>query len=304
LNKARAAFQQALALETAGDWAAASNLFQQVAAVRLTPQVRFHLALCEEHLGNLSAALGDYQLAAEEARQVPVNEVIEQANARIEIVKSRIPKLLIRRGSGAESASISLDGVTLGAASIGSELSVNPGPHTIEAQARGYRPFSRTVDLGERDRKELDVTLQIVAPAAPSAEPRATATPPPVAGPVPRQPSPRSTLSDYVPFVLGGMGAASLITSGVFFGLRAGAMSTLDANCPTRTTCPPEMRGTYDRGRTYTLVADVTLGAGVVAIGTAAALFFTGRQHAEPSPGSIAVSPWPTGSGLTASTTW
>src|SRR5689334_16529333 len=51
LDKARAQFQQGLALETAGDWAGALSLFVQVAAVKLTPQVRFHVGLCEEHLG-------------------------------------------------------------------------------------------------------------------------------------------------------------------------------------------------------------------------------------------------------------
>ena len=78
IDRARAQFQQGLALETAGDWTGALDLFQQVALVKLTPQVRFHIGLCEEHLGHLVAALGDYELAAHEADEAKVAEVSAQ----------------------------------------------------------------------------------------------------------------------------------------------------------------------------------------------------------------------------------
>jgi hypothetical protein len=305
LSKARALFQQALALETAGDWSGASNLFQQVAAVRLTPQVRFHLALCEEHLGNLAAALGDYQIAAEEARKVPVPEVVEQATARVEVLKARIPKLVIRRGQGAESASITLDGVNLGATSIGTELPVNPGPHTVEAQARGFRPFARTVDVSEKDRRDVEVVLQSLPPPPP--EPRAVAAVAPTPSPSPAaatKPAPKSATTNYLPLVLGGLGAASLITSGVFYALRANAMSTLDGACPSRTNCPPEMQSTYDHGKTYTVVANVTLGVGLVSLGAAAALYLLGGSKGEPATASFVVEPWATGTGVQASARW
>jgi hypothetical protein len=301
LTRARAWFQQALALETAGDWAGASNLFQQVAAVRLTPQVRFHLALCEEHLGNLAAALGDYQLAAEEARRVQAPEVIEQAAARVESLRARIPKLVIRRGGGAESATISLDGVMLGASSVGSELPINPGPHTIEAQARGYRPYARTVEVSEKDRKEIDVTLQAVPPPP---EPRAAAVPAPAPAPSP-QPLPPPPHPNYLPFVVGGMSLASLATSGVFFALRADAISSLDDACSNRISCPPSQRSTYDHGRTYTLVADVSLGVGVAGLGIATALYVLGRS--EPRSTAVTVTPFATtagAAGLQAIGTW
>jgi hypothetical protein len=304
LSRARASFQQALALETAGDWAGASNLLQQVAAVRLTPQVRFHLALCEEHLGNLAAAIGDYQIASEEARRVQATEVIEQATARAEALRARIPKLVLRRGAGAESATISLDGVTLGASSVGIDLPINPGPHTVEAQARGYRPFARTVEVVEKDRKEVDVALQPVPPPAPPPEPRPMAVAPAVSPPP--APPPRPSHSDSMPFIVGGLGIASLATSGVFFALRSNAVASLDAACPDRNACPADLKTTYDHGRTYTLVADVTLGAGVGALGIATALYFLGRG-VEPRTGRVTVVPFVAGvtsTGVQATATW
>jgi hypothetical protein len=70
LKRARAQFQQATELEQAGNWAAALQQFREVGQVRMTPQVRFHIAVCEEKLGRLVAALGGYELALAEADAV------------------------------------------------------------------------------------------------------------------------------------------------------------------------------------------------------------------------------------------
>src|SRR6478752_6007463 len=61
---ARQKFRQAISLQTGGNWAAALALFRDVAGVKNTPQVRFNIAICEENLGQLVQALGDYELAA------------------------------------------------------------------------------------------------------------------------------------------------------------------------------------------------------------------------------------------------
>src|SRR5687768_4217497 len=63
LAQARAKFNEAIALQAAGDCARALEKFQAVARIKLTPQVQFNIALCEERLGRLVAALGHYRLA-------------------------------------------------------------------------------------------------------------------------------------------------------------------------------------------------------------------------------------------------
>ncbi|MDQ2647624.1 MAG: hypothetical protein M3020_27760, partial [Myxococcota bacterium] len=70
LVKARALFQRGLELEQAGNYSAAVQAFREVGQVRMTPQVRYHIALCEERLGRLVAALGGYELALAEADAV------------------------------------------------------------------------------------------------------------------------------------------------------------------------------------------------------------------------------------------
>jgi hypothetical protein len=290
LVKARQQFQQALALETAGDWSGASVLFQQVAQVRLTPQVRFHIALCEEHLGKLAAALGHYQIAADEAQEAQATEVAAQVASRTEGLKARIPKILIERGAGAEYASVSLDGIALGATSIGTELPVDPGPHTIDATAQGYKPFNAKFQIAEKETKKIEILLEALPPPPP--EEKASAS---IGGDV----APPPPGKNLVPFIVGGAGVASLAASGVFFLLRSKSIHSLEDACPTRTNCPADEKSTYDQGKTYTVVADVTLGVGVAGVATGAALFFVYRKKA-PAPASATaqiVPLWGTGPG-------
>ena len=54
--------------EDAQRWAEALEKLQRVSVVKLTSGIRYHMALCEEHLGHLVAALRDYKAAANQAR--------------------------------------------------------------------------------------------------------------------------------------------------------------------------------------------------------------------------------------------
>ncbi len=50
--RARTLFQDGLQLEAANNFAGALAKFQEVAQVKRTPQVVFHIALCQEKLGH------------------------------------------------------------------------------------------------------------------------------------------------------------------------------------------------------------------------------------------------------------
>ena len=144
LSQARAQFNEAIALQTAGDCAGALEKLQAVARIKLTPHVQFNIALCEERLGRLVAALGHYRLALVDAEAQSISDVSEPARAAIESLEGRIPRLVIVRGSGAARASIALDATVLGDANIGSELRRDPGPHRIVGADRRARRCSRT----------------------------------------------------------------------------------------------------------------------------------------------------------------
>jgi hypothetical protein len=170
LKRAREQFGQALALQTAGDWAGALALLKEVAAVKSTPQVRFNMALCEEKLGKLVAALGDYELAAADARAEKADQVAEEVEGRLEALRQRIPKITVKRGAGAEAALVVVDGVSLGDQVIGTPMPTDPGPHTVEATAPGFKSFRKSVRVGEQQSETVEIVLE--------AEP----APPPVTG--------------------------------------------------------------------------------------------------------------------------
>src|SRR6188768_689867 len=269
LKKARAQFQQATELEQAKNWTAALQAFREVGQVRMTPQVRFHIAVCEEGLGRLVAALGGYELALADADKVNPDFKAE-VEANVTKLRARIPKLVIERGAGANAASIELDGVAVGDSSVGVEVPLDPGPHAVTAKAPNRKPFEANVSLTEAETTHLEVTLEELPPELLRTGGGA--------------PAPDKPPSKVVPFVIGGVGIASLIGSGVLFGLRQSTLAELKDVCGADGKhCPPSKQSRYDDLKFYHYGAEVTLGVGVAAVGTAGALLFFQRKKKEPA---------------------
>ena len=284
LSQARAKFQQATELEQAGNWAAALQAFREVGQVKMTPQVRYHIALCEENLGKLVAALGGYELAAADADAVGPG-FREEVESSIRRLQARIPHLTIERGSGAEAATIALDGVSLGASSVGVPVPVDPGPHTLSASAPGYEDFSTTVDTAEGG--EESVTVELTKIEAPTEEP--LTRPPSDVSKGQHGPNLR-TLS----YIVGGAGAASLVTSGVFFLLLQSKTSDMEKICGDDGTCRNDALSPSQLSRakslngniaTYYYLTLVTGGLGVAGLGAGAYLYYRStQQHDEKKP--------------------
>jgi hypothetical protein len=278
LSRARATFQQAVELEQAGNWSSAVQLFREVGQVRMTPQVRFHIALCEDKLGRLVEALGGYELALADADTVGPDFRAE-VEANVNRLKQRIPKLTLQRGAGAEAASIELDSVAVGDSSVGVELPVNPGPHAIVAKAPNFLPFETTVTLSEGDTKSVEIVLE---PAPAAAQPLGDGTG------ASRAEAPPKT--NWVPYIVGGAGAATLLTSGVLFALRQSTLSNLEHNCPND-VCPTSYRDDFKRFKTYHYATIVTFSTGLAAVGTAAVLFVLDARKGKPQTSEVMLAP-------------
>jgi hypothetical protein len=279
LSKARAQFQRAIELEQAGNYTTALEQFRDVGQVRMTPQVRFHIASCEEKLGRLVTALGGYQLAFADADSVGEDFKAEVSTA-VTRLEASIPKLVIVRGAGAEAAEIQLDGVALGASSVGVPVPLDPGPHSVSAKAPGALPFSQTVTIVENEQKTVDVTLTLEPEEArPSAGTGSSAPA------VERNPR-------LIPYVIGGVGIASLIGSGVLFGLRQSTLSDLEDQCgPNHDACPSSAAGDYSNLKLYNVTSQVALGVGVACVGTAVTMLLLQRKHAPPTTSGMTLVP-------------
>ena len=277
LSKARAQFQRAIELEQAGNFTSALETFRSVGEVRMTPQVRFHIASCEEKLGRLVTALGGYQLAFADADSVG-EDFKGEVDRAVTRLQASIPKLVIARGAGGEAAEIQLDGVALGASSVGVPVPLDPGPHAVTAKAPGFLPFSQTVTIAENEEKHVDVAL--------SAEPPPEDNRVNFVGPVDK-PHPK-----LIPFVIGGVGVASLIGSGVLFGLRQSTLSDLKSKCGADgLQCPPSAAGEYSNLKLYNVTAQIALGVGVVGVGTAITMLVLQKKQSAPAKAGMMIVP-------------
>lgn len=280
LARARQMYGQGLTQEAAGDWAGALSAFQSVARIKMTPQVRFHIARCKENLGRLNEALGGYRLAEYEAGQAGDKDelLIEIQKAR-EALEKRVPKLVIERGEGAEAIKIELDGVVLGQSQIGREVNVDPGPHVVAGVLPGGKRFERTVEVteGKSETLRLDVPEGLTA-SEPAPNPGAGSKPTETAT---TSPKPETGGSSALPWVIGGVGVASLAASGVFYLMKNNAEDELDKGCLGR-VCPDTLSSTQDKGKTYATLTGVTLGVGVVGVGVATVMLLSSGSSSPP----------------------
>jgi hypothetical protein len=289
LSRARAKFQEATALEEAGKYADALEVFRAVGQVRMTPQVRFHIATCEEKLGRLVAALGGYELALKDGANVGP-EFQQETENRASAVRARIAKLIIQRGEGARAATIELDGVSLGVSSIGVEVPLDPGSHTIQARAPGFKGYDSSFEVQEGQIVNRTVVLEATSDkaspvsASKGSAPTAEEENPEAASVDTGSVAPAPSKSRVVPYAVGGFGAAAILNAGVFYLLWHGKNSDLeslcgaDHNCTNATPRPlvgDEVARSKNLSSTmhaYSAVSQISAVAGVVALGVAGGL--------------------------------
>ncbi|AKT39877.1 hypothetical protein [Chondromyces crocatus] len=276
LDRARVEFRQGVALMAANNCAAALAKFQEVARVKRTPQVLFNIGECEERVGKLVSSLGNYRLAAAAAEgDKKAQDVTNRVGDRIAALEERIPKLNVRRGTGAETAAIYLDGVEIGQSESTAEIPVDPGTHVVAARVGDKEAFRETVSMEERSAKTVDVTIEVPEPEPAAVEPEPVKPPPP-------PPPPKG--SKVPGIVVLSAGVASTVVGAVFLGLRGGALSDLDKVCNSDNACPPSAESTADSGRLYTGLAQVTLPLGVVGIAAGIVMLVTSGKGGDAAP--------------------
>lgn len=189
LREARELFAKAEKDEKAGDWSAALEKLRRIAQIKVTPGVRFHLALAEEKTGQLVAALADYAIAEKQATDEKNRDVLAALREPIAALQARVPRLIVKAPPDVRGLEISVDGKLLAPGLYAAEMPVDPGAHVVEAKASGRRAFTRTVTAQERDVATVDVVLE--------EEPRAGTAPGPA--PVDTRPSTTPTTTPGTP---------------------------------------------------------------------------------------------------------
>lgn len=271
LLAARQLFEEGQTLEQAGDWQGALGVYERVAQVKLTPNVRYKIARCHEELGRLVEAVNGYDLAAQEAKTSgkTAEKVLKNAPKRAADLRKKLGQIEIHIEGELRTSRVLIDGKSIAPVLLATAIPVDPGPHVVQLETAGSVAFEQDVDLGKGELATVDIEVHDPEPAP---EPPPQPLPPP-----PQSALPADDPADpHVPaYVVGSLGLASLAAAGAMWGLREAAVSEVRDTCDANDShCDPSLVGTADLGYSYQNAAFALLGVGGAALTTGVVLFF------------------------------
>jgi hypothetical protein len=267
-----------------------------------------HLANCYDKAGKTASAWAAFRDGVEIAsKRNDDRETL--AKTRLADVERRLPKLTISVPPDAPMAiDVRQDGETVLRAVWGSAVPIDPGKHTISAEAAGFEPWSTTIDVpAEKTTVRLAVPLleKETVPRAVAAPPPAPARTPattPAAGSPQRTTAPSASTAstaesdrpttDATPmrrtagYVLGGVGIVGLGVGTAFFFQRSSKLGDRDSVCPALVHCNPGAQAQVDTltadARTATTWSALSFGLGGAAL-AAGLVLVLGSSHSGPS---------------------
>jgi hypothetical protein len=298
LAAARDMFKEARQAEDASDWAAALDKLKAVAEVKMTAQVRFHLGLCRERLGQLVEALNDFERATSEAAEQRIASVAAEAPEHATAIRERLPKLTFEIPRGAGDAKVTIDGSAIAASMLSRAIPTNPGNHDIVVSAPG-KIYRERISLAEKEPRAIKVVFSPDASTTVAPAPTPTA-PPTATTPLPNRAEKASGGGSTAGFIMIGTGSALVVGSVVSVLVRSRALSSIDDKCPTHQMCSSDVRDDQSRAKTFGALAVAFGAAGVASVATGVVLVATSKKS------SVAIAPFVTGreTGLAGAVRW
>lgn len=292
LEEARNNFKAGLQLEKDGKYDEALPVFEAVAKVKASAQVRFHIALCNEKLGHLAAAADAYDAAAKQAeKDGNAPEVLKVAPDLAKKLRDRVPHISFGFVGDVLPDTLTIDGKPVDLANL-KDIPIDPGTHTIVA-VKGENEQKSDIKIAEGERKTLRFKVGGTGETAvytDSAEkvtekPKDTTT---------KKGNPTLVTAGWV---LTGVGVASLGASLVFYGIRAGEVRDLNDVCTGDYRCPASAQDSIDKAKTMTTLSRITLGVGVAAAGAGIVMLVLGSgkkttESDEPKGSYARFVPW------------
>ena len=262
---AEALFEQARAAMTAGSFDIACARFRD--SDKLDPAVgtRFNLADCEERRGHVATAWSLFRGVLSELARDDDRRPIAEERARA--LESRVPYLKMQpRAETPPGVHVRIDGIELGEGSFGVALPMDPGAHELALiPAEGGAGQRSTFALREGEHLDLPIRFTSSTRPAPTG-----ATPPAdelMAAETPQQ---------KWAYVIGGVGAASLLFGAVTGVVTLNKKNTAESNCSDRNrVCNQAGVDANESGKTYGTLSGVGLGVGVIGLAAGAYLWLT-----------------------------
>lgn len=274
---ARGLGQEGIKLADAGNCPEAIDRLQRAEKLFHAPTTLARLGECQiltgkivEGTENLNRVIREPLAATAPA---PFLSAQERAKTLYAEAKPKIAmlKIAVAAPAGVEPV-VTIDGEPVPSANLNTNRPTNPGMHTVEAGAPGFKKSSAKVTLTEGGTDSIALTLE-VDPNAPKPEPASTTTP---AQPPPKGEPVKAKASLVPPLVAFGVGAAGLAVGTLFGAMALGEKGQLDDLCPTKTTCQPAASDRIDTGKTYGTVSTIGFVVGGVGVVAGAVMLATG----------------------------
>jgi hypothetical protein len=294
---AQAQFDKGVQAKKAGNWKDACTAFEQ--SQKLDPQfgTLYNVGECNEHLGKLASAWAAFR-ELEQRDTNPGRRDHSRDLARA--LEPRLSKLRITLSPPVTGATATMNGADA-TNLIGIEAPVDAGSYELAADAPGYAHWKSTVAVVDEGKTiEVAIALQKSAVTEPP-PPTTTATTPPTTSVEAMTPVTTSETSHRGGYAIGAtaLGGALVIGGLVFADLARSKWNDAKAVCPNSTcasaTDLANANSLADSARTRGTIADVMIGAGVVAAGVGVYLLLT-PHHDETATALRVV---PSGTGVT-----
>lgn len=288
-QQAQAAFDAGNFAESEKLWAAARNLYP------VAPTLSLGLARTQAKVGKVVAAQENYNKIIREWGSNPspppaFAAALEAAKAEVGAVSAKVANVVISV-EGAQGPNVTIDGQPVPLVALGLKRPVDPGTHTVRAEAAGYKTAETTFQVPEGGNAEAKLKLEKSAEAPVVAAVPATGAQP--AGTQPEGQKPADVSVDTgkggssnktLAVVALGVGGVGVVVGAVTGFLALGKHSDLEGKCPNG-VCPSDQQGDVDSYKTLGTISTVGFIVGAVGIGAGVVLWLTAPKETAANKG-------------------
>jgi hypothetical protein len=282
---ARALGQEGVKLADSGNCRDAIDRLSRAERIFHAPTTLERLGECQVQVGKIVTGTENLNKVVRESLPPNAPAAFVQAQERAKRIladaRPKIAKLrIVVTGPAEGSATVKVDGEPVPPAMLTSNRPTDPGEHTVEASAPGYKSATSTITLGEGGADSVALVLEVdpnarkpeATPAAvPPAPAPADGHPAAAASSAPPPPSSPNRLPAYIAF---GVGGAGVVVGTIFGALALGKKGSLNDACAQK-ICTPDRQNDIDTGKTFGTVSTVGFVVGAVGVVAGAVLFFT-----------------------------
>ncbi len=221
-----------------------------------SPNSRLYIARCIRKLGRKKDAYNEYVQVVAEAEKRAAEEAkyagtLSAAKEERDEMKKEIAVLRLLMPGDVKDAAVRVGNESIAPERLSDEIAVDTGQVTVSIEAKGRKPFTKTLEFKAGDDRKVAVELPVDEEAAEGNK-------------------------NKIPFrtyayISGGVGAAGLALWGIFGVMASNRYDDLFSKCQGR--CGSSFQDEVDAGRTETGVSNAGLVIGILGIAGGVGLF-------------------------------